>query len=109
MECLKNFYRHNVSTIICMNHDKGLQPQTALTQNASCVHDLKVIRDGPLFFWRGGGDEKFSSANNFFKLMRLCNHFFQKHLPANILFYFIFFTVLSSLVRKMFKLKLFSK
>ena len=39
----------------------------------------------------------------FFNLMCLCNHFFlQKHLLANI-----FFTVLSSLALKIFKLNLF--
>ena len=38
--------------------------------------------------------------------MPLQAFFFQKHLPANI-FYFNFVTVLSFLVRKIFKLKLF--
>ena len=46
MECLKNCnYRINPSTIYdnYMVYGKGTQPEMALTQNASCMHDLKTI------------------------------------------------------------------
>ena len=52
-----------------------------------------------------GGDKKYSSANNFFKINApLQSFFFSK---SSLLETFFFFTVLSSLVRKIFKLKLF--
>ena len=40
--------------------------------------DFKSLRDGPLFFWRGGGggNEKSLSANFFFLSMHLCKQFF---------------------------------
>ena len=53
------------------------------------------LRDGPLFFWRGGGGryEKFSSANIFFLNIYVFANIFQRNLRANN-FFSIFFSVL---------------
>ena len=62
-----------------------------------------------LFFFKGRtviflkGEWKFSSANNFFKLMRLCNHFLPESTFLQTIFYFFHF------LRKICKLKLFLK
>ena len=39
-------------------------------------HEDVPVRDGPLFFWRGGGDEKSLSANFFFIYAPLQTIFF---------------------------------
>ena len=48
------------------------------------------IRDGPLFFLKGYGHEKLSSANIFFEHICLCKHFFPSSSFCKQFFFHIF-------------------
>ena len=46
-----------------------------------------IVRDEPLFFLRGGGDEKFTGTNNFFFSYKHTNNFFSGKGFANDFFF----------------------
>ena len=75
----------------------------------SFVGDAAVLAKGWTISFSGGGMRNFPLQTIFFKINAPLRSFSfsQKHLPANICFYFNIFTVPSSLVRKIFKRKLF--
>ena len=49
----------------------------------------KPLRDGPLFFWRGG-DEKSLSTNIFFLSVHLCKQFFSNNTFLQTIFFDLF-------------------
>ena len=66
-------------------------------RHISLSFSLSSFLKGRFIIFLEGENEKFSSTNNFFKLVHLYDHFFfQKHLPANIFFSTFFYSSIFS-------------
>ena len=70
------------------NRPKRLQGKTPPTNpSPQITHNAAPLKDGPLFFWRGGW-EIFLCKQFFWISAPLQSFLFQKHLPENIIFLF---------------------
>ena len=87
---------HNINVLYSVKQNFSVQTQREPRgghYTKSFLARRSMLRDGPLFFWRGGGGGgwKISLCKLFFLSMHLCKQFFSNNTFLQTIFFSIFF------------------